>query len=307
MEKNSTYGLVMLLGAALSYASYGIFSKIIGGAFAPFTQAWTRSVITLILFVGFCLYKGFFTKIRKEDIKWYLIVGTVGALALAPTFYSLANLNIGTALFIAYAATVIVSYFIGAVFFGEKLTKANIAALFLSLTGLILVYWGDIHFEASKIIPVLAAFASGTLFSIWFSFSKKISSKYPTPQINTYGYAFAVVVNLAIAMALGEPFNSNFASSAWLANLGYGVVGFAGSGLSVYGFRYTEAHKGSIILLSEIVFGALFGLIFFNEVLNATTIAGGVLILSSIALPHIYELRRGLNNHPTIPHQSLPG
>ncbi len=310
MEKNSTYGLVILLGAALSYASYGIFSKIIGGAFAPFTQSWTRSIITLLLFVGFCLYKKFFTKIRKEDIKWYFIVGIVGALALAPTFYSLANLNLGTALFISYAATVIVSYFIGSVFLGEKLTKTNLTALLLSLAGLLLVYWGDIHFEAGKIVPVLAAFASGTLFSIWFSFSKKISSKYPTPQINTYGYAFAVIVNLAIALALGEPLNTNFASSAWLANIGYGIVGFAGSGLSVYGFKYIEAHKGSIVLLSEIVFGTLFGLFLFHELLSLTTIAGGVLILASIALPNIYKMRISRNvfrSNAPVPPRTRPG
>lgn len=284
------YGLFILLTSAFFYASYGVFSKIIAGSFTPFTQAWTRGVITLLCFLAFGLYKKLFVKIKKEDIKWYFIVGIIGSLAVAPTFYSLANLHLGTALFIQYAATVITSYILGSIFLGEKLTKISIYSLLLAFLGLILVYWGDIYFNLDKIIPVIAACISGAFFSVWFVFSKKISSKYPTVQINTYGYIFAVIINLLIALIVKEPFNNNFASSAWIANIGYGVAGFAGSGLSVYGFKFIEAHIGSIVLLSEILFGIVFGLLLFGEVLNLTTIFGGVLVIASIALPNIYKM-----------------
>ena len=290
MERNNTYGPFILLASAFFYASYGIFSKIIAGNFEPFTQAWTRGIITLLCFLAFGFYKKLFIKIKKEDIKWYFIVGIIGSLAVAPTFYSLANLNLGTALFIQYAATVITSYLLGYLFLGEKLTKISISSLLFAFLGLFLVYWGDIYFNVDKLIPVIAACISGVFFSVWFVFSKKISSKYPTAQINTYGYIFAVVINFLIASIINEPFNSNFTSSAWLANVGYGIVGFAGSGLSVYGFKFIEAHKGSIILLSEILFGILFGLLLFKEVLGLTTIFGGVLIIVSIALPNIYKM-----------------
>lgn len=288
MEKGATHGLYILLASAFFYASYGIFSKIIGGSFAPYTQAWTRSIITLICFAAFCFYKKLFVKIEREDIKWYIGTGIIGALALVPTFYSLANLNLGTALFIQYAATVITSYLLGSLFLGEKLTKISAVAFFLSFIGLFLVFWGDINFESGKTIPVLAALIAGAFFSIWFVLSKKISSKYPTAQINTYGYIFGVSINIIIALALNEPFNSNLISTEWLANIGYGVAGFAGSGLAIYGFKFIAAHTGSIILLSEIIFGALFGFFLFHEVLNLTTVFGGILIGISVLLPNIY-------------------
>lgn len=284
------YGLSILLASAFFYASYGVFSKIIGGAFAPFTQAWTRGIITLCCFLAFGIYKKIFVKVSKEDIKWYIVVGVIGSLAVAPTFYSLANLNIGTALFIQYAATVITSYILGSLFLKEKITKTSIISFGLAFVGLFLVYMGDIYFNIEKLVPVIAAFVSGSFFSIWFVFSKKISTKYPTVQINTYGYVFAVVINFFIASLLAEPLNKNLTSTAWLANIGYGIVGFAGSGLSVYGFKFMEAHKGSIVLLSEILFGMLFGLILFQEVLNPTTLMGGILIIVSIALPNVYAM-----------------
>lgn len=284
------YGVSILLASAFFYASYGTFSKIIAGSFAPFTQAWTRGIITLLCFLVFGFYKKLFVKIRKEDIKWYFIVGVIGSLAVAPTFYSLANLNLGTALFIQYAATVIASYLLGSLFLHEKLTKISIFSLLLAFLGLFIVYWGDIYFSVNKLIPVIAACISGVFFSVWFVFSKKISLKYPTAQINTYGYIFAVVINFLIASIAKEPFNKNFTSSAWIANIGYGIVGFAGSGLSIYGFKFIEAHKGSIVLLSEILFGILFGLLLFKEILGLTTIFGGILIIVSIALPNVYKM-----------------
>ncbi|OGK30924.1 hypothetical protein A3F29_02960 [Candidatus Roizmanbacteria bacterium RIFCSPHIGHO2_12_FULL_33_9] len=281
-------GFFLLLTSAFFYSTYGVFSKLISIGFEPFTHAWTRSFLTLILFLIIGLSKKLYIKIKKEDIKWYLIIGIIGALAIAPTYYSLAYLNIGTALFLQYSSTVITSYVLGSIFFKEKLSTKSILALILAFLGLILVYWGDIRL--SQIIPALAAFVSGAFYSIWFVFSKKINSKYATIQINTIGYLFAVVINLFVAILLGESFNSDFASTAWLGNLGYALAGFFASGLTLYGFKFIEAHKGSIVLLAEILFGMLFGYYLFSEVLHLTTIIGGLLIIISIALPNIQYL-----------------
>src|SRR5258708_2859297 len=196
------YGFLILLVSASFYASYGVFSKIIGSSFAPFTQAWTRGMVSLVCFTVFGLVTKSFIKIKKKDIKWFLLIWLVGALAIAPTFYSLANLHIGTALFIQYAATVITSHLVGVFFLNERLTKKSLISLIIAFVGLMLVYWGDLYFN--KPIPVLAAIISGSFFSIWFSFSKKISSKYPTNELNTLGYIFAVILNLLIALILGE-------------------------------------------------------------------------------------------------------
>lgn len=286
--KHDTFGFIILILSSLIYASYGIFSKIIGSSFAPFTQAWTKGVVSLICFLIFGSATKSFVKIDKKDLKWFILVWTIGLLAIAPTFYSLVHLHIGTALFIQYAATLITSYLIGIIFLKEKLAKESLMSLVIAFVGLLLVYWGDIYFN--RLIPVLAAIISGSFFSIWFSFSKKVTSKYPTSELNTLGYAFAVVTNLIIAFILGEKLNTHFASKEWLANIGYGLAGFLGSGLTIYGFKYIDAHKGSIILLSEIVFGTLSGIFLFREQLGFATIIGGALIVFSVALLNIPSL-----------------
>lgn len=289
MLKNNL-GFFILLTSAFFYSTYGVFSKLISVGFEPFTHAWTRSLLTLALFLLLGFTRKIYKPIKKKDIKWYLIIGVIGSLAIAPTYYSLAYLNIGTALFLQYAATVITSYILGSIFFKEKLSIASIVSFILAFLGLILVYWGDI--QVGQLFPAISAFVSGSFYSTWFVFSKKINSKYPTIQINTIGYAFAVVINLFIAFILGEIFNNNFTSTAWLGNYGYALAGFFASGLTLYGFKFIEAHKGSIVLLSEILFGMFFGYFLFNELLNITAIFGGVLIIVSITLPNLKYLFR---------------
>jgi drug/metabolite transporter (DMT)-like permease len=77
-----------------------------------------------------------------------------------------------------------------------------------------------------------------------------------------------------------------------MANICYGVAGFIGTGLIIYGFKHIEAHKGSIVLLSEIIFSVLFGTLIFNELLNFTTILGGILIMLAGILPNVYRVQR---------------
>lgn len=286
------YGALILLSSAFFYASYGVFSKIIGGTFDPFTQAWTRGLITLIFLLIFGLAWKQFTKINPDHRKWFLLIAITSSLSVAPSFYSFVYLNIGTALFIQYAATVVTGYIMGNLLLKEKLTKMSILLLVLVFIGLLIVYWGDISFRADKIVPFMAAIVAGSFFTAWYVMSKKINKYYSVIQISTVVYVAVVIVNVLIAAMLKEKFNTTFISPAWAANVGYGIAGFLGVVLCVYGLKFVEAHKASVILLAEIPFGIIFGYFLFGESLSSMTIVGGLLIISAIALPDLYNIFR---------------
>ncbi len=54
--------------------------------------------------------------------------------------------------------------------------------------------------------------------------------------------------------------------------------------LVIYGFKNLEAQKGSLIMPLEVVFGAIFGFLFFKEVLPVTIYIGGLIIASGACL-----------------------
>lgn len=283
--KKYPFGFLILLTAAFFYASFGIFAKIIGTAFAPFYLAGTRSAVTLLFFAAAAFFYGSFIRIEKKDTRWFLLLGIFGSLAIAPLFYAFVYLPLGTVLFISYAATVITGYMAGGFLFKEKIKGVALFALLCAFAGLWLVYRNDILF--SQFFPAAAAFSSGAFFSIYFLASKKISGRYSSLQINTVLSTFAVMINGALSFVLGESANTHFFSFEWLAVIGYAAAAFIGFQLTIAGFKYTEAHRGSVILLAEVPFGLLFGLLFFKETISAAALAGGVLILLATALPDI--------------------
>ena len=55
----------------------------------------------------------------------------------------------------------------------------------------------------------------------------------------------------------------------------------------VWGFKYIQASVGSLIGLTEILLALIFGVIFFGEIIDWSTVLGASLILIAAGLPYI--------------------
>ena len=57
----------------------------------------------------------------------------------------------------------------------------------------------------------------------------------------------------------------------------------------IWGFKHIDAQIGSLIMLSEILFGILIGYLFFKETITIFTLLGGIFIITAIVLPQIAQ------------------
>ena len=55
----------------------------------------------------------------------------------------------------------------------------------------------------------------------------------------------------------------------------------------VFGFKHIEAQKASLLLLSELVFILIIGVIFYREILSLFEIIGSILIFIALVVPNI--------------------
>lgn len=272
----------MLLTAGLAYAFYGVFSRYMGNDFGPFFQAWSRGILIVIILTIFGIYVGAFKKIDKKDYKWFLLTALGASLAISPFYIATVNLPIGTALFLFYAFYTIFSFLIGKFSFNEKLTVNKLTSLILSLIGLFLLLQANI--QIYKLFYILAAGISGSIFSLFTVLSKKISQKYSGIQISWFSFLILIVINFALSVLFNDKTNYMLFSTSWLANYGYAVAQVTAALLVIKGFKYIEAQKGSIILLSEVLFAVLLGFIFFKEIPNILSLLGGFIILCAMIL-----------------------
>lgn len=285
MQDKQTRGITVLFITAALYGLYGVYARLIALQFEVFTQNWVRNIFVLaVTVILIFLFRKRWKKIAKKDIPWisgWILCDILFVIAL---FISFNNLSIGMALFLLYAGSTIAGYFAGTVFLKEKLTKLKIAAILLSLIGLLFVYGGQIN--SPQIVFLLLGFLTGILGGLWFVLPKLISHEYPKLQLIALDAVGILLVNFFLAQLFNQAVPPLALSLAWVGIFLYGITQIVGDLLIIYGFRLVEAHVGSLILPLEAIFGVLFAFLFFQETLSFPTVVGGILILSGAFLPH---------------------
>ncbi len=284
MASNNVKGISLLFLTTAVYGLYGIYSRLIATEFAVFSQNWVRNVFVLFLaFFLMLILKQRWKKVVKKDILGISAWVLCDVLFVILIFTSFNSLAIGTALFLLYSGSTISGYLAGMILLKEKLTKLKIIAIIFSITGLLVIYGGQI--DSTKPIFLFVGLLSGIIAGLWNVLPKLISEEYPKLQLIVLDAVGILLVNFILATIYKQSVPTLTFSLAWLGLILYGISQLVGDLLIIRGFRLVEAHLGSLILPFEAVFGALFAFLFFSEVLPITTIIGGLLIIIGVLIP----------------------
>jgi drug/metabolite transporter, DME family len=287
---NSLKGSLFISLSAIFYASYGIWSRLMQGAFGEFSQAWTRAIILLVILIPFGILTRQFKLILRGDLIWFFVVGLCGGLNQAPYYYGFAHVPIGTATLLFYVSLTVGTYLIGKLFFREKITPSKLIALFLSIIGLLFIY--RFALTPQQIIPALASCIAGLMGGLEVVFTKKISGKYSETQILNFIWVIMLVGNLTISCLIKDMLPNLTFSAAWLGQLGYTAAMLIANYVVIIGYKYLEPSIGGLVGLLEVIFAVFFGIILFKEQLSSGILFGGGLILFAMALPELVEIAK---------------
>jgi len=277
--------MTSLVIATLLYGLYGVFSRFIGTDFGIFFQAFARNLIVLFILSVYIFWKRTWKRIEKTDYKWFGFMIFPALLADVAIFVAFNNLAIGTALFVFYTSFTLGGYVLGSLLFQEELTKAKIISLLTCLLGLFIL--SSTTLKQGSLFYLLLAVLAGLGMTGWNIFSKKVSSKYSLTQVLSIDCLIFIIGSLPLAMFFKEPVSIPSFSTPWIAVFLYAFAAIGASLLTINGFRYLQAQIGSLIMLLQLVFGVLFGWVFFKEVLTYSSIVGGLLILLGAAIPNL--------------------
>lgn len=278
----SSRGATALLAVTILYGISAITYRLIGLEFGVFYTTLTRNIIMGLIAGGIALAAKQWTPIKRRDFRWFALLGAAGAFANATYFIALNLLPIGTASFFFYAFATISSFAYGLLFFFERATLLTYGGLILGIGGLFILFSETIQYAPA--IFIATACLAGVLEATWNIFSKKVSSRYPLMQILAVDSAISVIITAPLVIATGEKFFAPAFSTSWIAVFVSSVTVLLGSYLIIYGYRYIEAHRGSIILLLEVIFAAVFAFLLFGESLSFYAILGGVLIGAGVVV-----------------------
>ena len=284
MYKRLTGSSFLLISAAI-YGLFGIFSRYTNN-FPAFSQGWVRySIILIVISLSFLFKKATWKKVQKKDIKWFLIWILPASFQPIVTFIAFNHLPLGIAYFLIYSTMILGGVISGKIFFFEKLNPKKILSLVLVFIGLFLIYRSDI--TLIKNIYVLLALVSGLLVGFWNTLTKKVSGNYSEFQMMTLDGSSTVIVGLIGSFFLKETLPSITDISSWVWIFVFALANIGAGFLLIKGFKYIEAQVGSLIVPTEIIFAAIFGYLFFGEILKINIYLGGFFILIGALLPAI--------------------
>lgn len=208
-----------------------------------------------------------------------------------PLYYAILHAGVGISLAIAYASIVLGSFFFGWLFGQERFTKDKAISAFLGIIGLALIFSPTTGHLA--LLALFGALVSGLSAGANTVFSKQI--RYNATQSTIALWLTSVIANFLMAFILKEHHPSLGLYAPWLYLVFFAVASVVASWSLVKGVKIIDAGAAGILGLLEIVFGVLFGVVFFHERPTAIALLGMAVIVAAASIPYFkdYNAKRG--------------
>lgn len=251
------------------------------------------TLAALLLFFYLLVKDRSLLKIRIKDIPLFLGTGLLSITFFNFCYFEAIEVIGGAAVpaLLLYTAPVFVML-LSLLLFREPITARKLAALLMTLAGLVLVT-GAFSGKA-EISPkaVLLGLGSGLGYALYSIFGKYLVNRYSSLTITVYTFLTAAVCTV--------PFCGVIPKSGLLCTMQGGVSALALAVLSTVlpyllytgGLRQCEAGKAAVYATIEPFVAAVVGVVLFHEHMTGWKIAGMLLILAAILLLNLQNKHR---------------
>lgn len=285
-------GASLIVLSSLFYASYGIWTTLMGNFFGGYTASALRSALVLLMLVPLAILYRQFEPINWRHNMQYLVGLLLSAtLIWGPLYYAILQAGVGVSLAINYACIVIGMFFFGWLLARERFTRNKQLSAFLGLIGLALIFYPSV--SVIGWLALAAAAVSGLSTAAHMVIAKKMP--YNATQSTVLIWMASLIANIPMAFLFGESMPSINLHVEWLYLVIFAIASIAASWTFIKGVKLIDAGAAGILGLLEIVFGLIFGVLFFSERPGLIVLLGAAMVIIAAAIPYIkdYNARRG--------------
>ena len=283
-------GYAAVLASSALYGTYGLWSRLMGGTFPPFYQAWVRSLIIIVVMSPAAFQKDAaghrrLRRVERADRKAVGIFLFFCVFTQVPIYYAFNHAPVGTVQLIFYAVFIITAYLVARFYLHEQITRIKLAAMVLTFAGMGLIFGAGILSWAPA--GLLLAAAGGVASGAEMSATKRISEKYPPAYLVLLGWVATLVTHLPASLLAGERQPAPRADLPWLWLVLYALANAVAFWLSVEGFKRIDASAGSLVGVTEAVFAVVVAALALRQTPSWSTWAGGFVVLVAAAIPDV--------------------
>ena len=206
-----------------------------------------------------------------------ILRGVLGTLALVCIFYAIRNMPLSISTVIQYTYPIFISIFAG-IFIDEKLTRNIIIALIIGWIGILVILnpsqLSNINVDIEN-FSILIAFLGSVFTALAYVTVKKLSFTENVYVIIEYFPLVSFITLLPIVLM--NWVTPNWNDISWI--IGIGLFTQLGQTFLTIGLKNLPASEASTINYLQVLFGSIWGILFFSEIININFLFGSLLVL----------------------------
>ncbi len=262
-------GAFFIIASELSFAISAAIIKSVSASLPNESIVFFRNFFGILVLTPLLIRAG--TNILHTDrLHLHLVRSGCGMGAMYCFFYALAHISLADSMLIKSTIPLIIP-FIATLWLQENIAYRVSVAGAIGFVGILLILKpdGDMNWAS------LVALASSLMAAIAFVTVRKLSATEPTLRIVAY---FAIVGLSISAIPLIWAWQTP-TPSQWLMLTGVGITTTIGQLLLTRGYQSAPASSVGIFTYTSVPFGTFLGWLFWNELLNMSSLIGAVLIV----------------------------
>lgn len=295
-SKLSLSGGEALLAAALLFATTNVLVREMAHMWGDLAQMVARFAIVWLILMTYAHFKGEKASIPRAKMLLAISYSVLAAIAILFFVLSVQKTTIANTLFMSSATELIVAFLLGTFLLTEKLTSRKFVAIGLSLAGLALYSDALLGGNAGLIFGLLAGATTGVCNLL----AKKLKGVDRNAVLRMqFGLGTVFVAILTLLFSADDIVRTVTFEGAAVTVL-FAVILIIATHLVLYGFQHFDVNIASVVLSSQLAFGALIGFLVYREVPATHEIISGILIACAAIIGSIGYKRttQDIDIHP---------
>jgi drug/metabolite transporter (DMT)-like permease len=287
-QKNNSFKKVNLILASFFFSLMTVCVKKIDNRIPIFELVFFRSLLSLLITSLIINKKNLNPWGKNKPL--LILRGVLGTIALVCIFYAIKNMPLNISTVIQYTYPLFISIFAG-ILINEKITKKLIIASITGWLGILIILnpyqLSSLNIELDK-FTVLIAFLGAISTALAYITVKKLSLTEDIFIIIKYFPLISVITLSPIVFFNWVTPNIN--DLIWI--IGIGMFTQAGQTFLTIGLKKLPTSEAARINYLQVLFGSLWGILFFNELININFIFGAVLVLLGTIISTSKKLKK---------------
>ncbi len=284
--KKKIFGILFILGAALSFALMNLFVNIAGEL--PLMQKvfFRNFFATIIVFFTLLFSKQKFRIHDKSCILWLFLRAGIGFLGVILNFYAIDHIGSISDASILNKLSPFFAIFFSVFLMKEKPSIPEIIFVLIAFAGAMLVV--NPRFDM-KIIPALSGFLSGACAGFAYTCVRVLGKKGERNDMIIFFFsAFSTLVSLPFMIIYYAPMTG----IQWLYMLLAGLSAAGGQFFITAAYKQAPAKEIAVFDYAQVLFAAILGFLFLNQIPKTLSIIGYVVIIGAAVGNFIYRLEK---------------